>query len=238
VFNTFDLYIQYANSEGFGLPQVEAAACGVPVMSVDYSAMSSVIRKLNGIPLKLNGLYKELETGCMRAVPDNDYAAEQISKFFSVPEAMRLQKGFSTHQAFKKHYQWDQTAKKWEKCFDSIEIKPDSETWNSPPKIREPANREQAPRFRDNKDVARWLISNVLCEPDRLNTYMESRLIRDLNYKTTTDVTGGMYFNEEAAIFAKPSIQPFSFDHAYDQMRSLCERRNLWEQRRMEISTR
>ena len=46
IINTFDLYVQYANSEGFGLPQVEAAACGVPVMSVDYSAMHSVVRKL------------------------------------------------------------------------------------------------------------------------------------------------------------------------------------------------
>ena len=41
--NTFDLYVQYANSEGFGLPQVEAAGCGIPVASVDYSAMSSVV---------------------------------------------------------------------------------------------------------------------------------------------------------------------------------------------------
>jgi len=237
IFNTFDLYIQYANSEGFGLPQVEAAACGVPVMSVDYSAMSSVIRKLDGIPLKLKGLYKELETGCMRAVPDNDYTAEQIGKFFSLPESMRLKKGFSAHQAFKKHYQWDQTAKKWEECFDSIEIKPEEETWKSPPIIREPASREQLPNFSDNRDVARWLISDVLCEPDRLNTYMESRLIRDLNYRSTTDVTGGMYFNEEAAIFSKPSIQPFSFDQAYDQMKSLCERRNQWEQRRAETIT-
>ena len=39
IMNMFDIYVQYANSEGFGLPQVEAAACGVPVMSTDYSAM-------------------------------------------------------------------------------------------------------------------------------------------------------------------------------------------------------
>ena len=51
IMNTFDVYVQYANSEGFGLPQVEAAACGIPVMSVDYSAMESVIRQLGGTPL-------------------------------------------------------------------------------------------------------------------------------------------------------------------------------------------
>ena len=53
IVNCFDVYLQYANSEGFGLPQVAAAACGVPVMSIDYSAMSSVVRKLGGTPLKV-----------------------------------------------------------------------------------------------------------------------------------------------------------------------------------------
>ena len=51
IMNMFDIYVQYANSEGFGLPQVEAAACGVPVMSTDYSAMESVIRQLDVIPV-------------------------------------------------------------------------------------------------------------------------------------------------------------------------------------------
>ena len=59
VMNCFDLYVQYANSEGFGLPQVEAAAVGVPVASVNYSAMETVIEKLEGIKLDPIGYYKE-----------------------------------------------------------------------------------------------------------------------------------------------------------------------------------
>ena len=76
IINLFDLYVQYANCEGFGLPQVEAAACGIPVVSTDYSAMESVIRKLEGFPVKPKDLYKELETGCLRAVQDNALAAD------------------------------------------------------------------------------------------------------------------------------------------------------------------
>ena len=82
IVNCFDVYLQYANSEGFGLPQVEAAACGVPVMSIDYSAMSRVVRKLGGTPLKVKHLSKEMETGCLRAVPDNTYAAKKLKDFF------------------------------------------------------------------------------------------------------------------------------------------------------------
>ena len=140
IVNCFDLYVQYANSEGFGLPQVEAASCGVPVMSVDYSAMHSVIRKLGGVPLKLKTSYKELETGCMRAVPDNEYAAEKFDEFFNLPTAMRLKKGFDTRKAFEKHYQWDDTVKKWEQWFDSVQVKPESETWKSPPRLHKPTN--------------------------------------------------------------------------------------------------
>ena len=85
VMNCFDLYVQYANSEGFGLPQVEAAAVGVPVASVNYSAMETVIEKLEGIKLDPIGYYKELETGCERAVPNNELTANLMMEFLTKP---------------------------------------------------------------------------------------------------------------------------------------------------------
>ena len=48
IMNMFDIYVQYAICEGFGMPQVEAAACGIPIASVDYSAMNDIVHKLNG----------------------------------------------------------------------------------------------------------------------------------------------------------------------------------------------
>ena len=122
--------MQYANCEGFGLPQVEAAACGVPVMGTDYSAMESVLRKLGGIPIKPKALYKELETGCFRAVPDNELAADELKKFFSQPKSVRRKIGSETREAFLEHYQWDKSGKVWESYFDSVDIIPESEGWN------------------------------------------------------------------------------------------------------------
>ena len=100
VLNNFDLYIQYANSEGFGMPQGEAAACGIPVMGTDYSAMESVLRKLGGITIKPAALYKELETGCLRAVPDNNLATKEMLDFFKLSKEMRRQIGLETRKAF------------------------------------------------------------------------------------------------------------------------------------------
>ena len=231
IINLFDIYVQYANCEGFGLPQVEAAACGVPVMSVDYSAMESVVRNLGGIPLKPKALYKELETGCLRAVPDNELAAEKLIEFFKQPLSIRRKHGFDTRQAFLQHYQWNKSGKIWEDYFDSIEILPEELTWKSKPRIKQPQQKpEQIPQGMTHESLARWLITDVLCEPDKVNSFMEARLIRDLMYQTSTATTGGMYFNESAAAFdGKLSRSPFNFDIAYNHMASLCNRRNHWE---------
>ena len=231
IMNCFDLYIQYANSEGFGLPQVEAAACGVPVMSVDYSAMSSVIRKLGGTPLKLASVYNEVETGCDRAVPDNDYASDQIVKFFEMSEKERLDLGEQTRKNFEKYYQWDDTAKIWEEHFDSIEIRPEEETWSSPPRLHSPAT--SIPAEISDRDFIKWLIVNVLGEPEKLNTLFESRMIRDLNYGYFKQGTGNSYLNEDSLQFEKPDFVPFEKEQAYNIMAGVCHHRNEWEQRRI-----
>jgi|TARA_R110000765_G_scaffold64510_1_gene125309 glycosyltransferase involved in cell wall biosynthesis len=227
VMNLFDLYIQYASSEGFGLPQVEAAACGVPVMSVDYSAMSSVVRKLGGFPVKVKALYSEVETGCDRAVPDNDHAAKTIQKFFDMDNTERETLAKNSNLNFKKYYQWDKTAKKWEDHFDSVEIKPITETWQSPPRIHQPLTK--VPSDLSTSEYARWLIVNVLGEPERLNTFFESRLIRDLNYGMYINGTGDLYLNEDSYKFIKPAFEKFEKEEAYNMMVGLCLRRNKWE---------
>ena len=235
IINLFDLYVQYANCEGFGLPQVEAAACGVPVMGTDYSAMESVLRKLEGIPTTPKALYKELETGCLRAVPDNQLAAEQFAEFFSKPKGIRRKLGFKTRQAFEKFYQWDTSGKKWEDYFDSVQIMPNEIGWGSPPKIYEPAPKPEINEQADPAALARFLVTEVLRDTTKINTYFESRLSRDLMHHTTTATTGGMYFNESSAAFeGKNTMSPFNFDMAYDHMVQLCNRRNMWEQKRQE----
>lgn len=238
IINLFDLYVQYANCEGFGLPQVEAAACGVPVMGTDYSAMESVLRKLGGIPIKPKALYKELETGCLRAVPDNDLAAEKFKEFFSQPKSIRRKVGFDTRRAFEKHYQWDISGKKWEDYFDSVDIPPIEQTWNSPPRLGDPEPMSNdIPEDTTPSQLARWLILEVLREPSKINTFFEARLVRDLTYHSTTGTTGGMYFNESSAAFDGKNVRnPFNLEMAHDHMTQLCARRNMWEKRRWEAA--
>jgi len=79
------------------------------------------------------------------------------------------------------------------------------------------------------------LITNVLKDPDKLGSFLEARLTRDLMYECSTAVTGGMYFNESSASFdGRNTRSPFNFDMAYNHMANLCNRRNHWEKIRAE----
>jgi hypothetical protein len=54
-------------------------------------------------------------------------------------------------------------------------------------------------------------------------------------YRSTTGSTGGMYFNESSAAFTGNSgKQAFEFDIAYNQMVTMCDRRNQWEKARID----
>jgi len=135
IFNLFDVYVQYSICEGFGMPQVEAAACGVPVMSVDYSAMEDVVRKIGGYPIKVKRLFRELETGAYRAMPDNEDLVASLIPFLSSPQPVRQRKGMLARQGVLEHYTWDKTAKIWEDYFDAVEFKGVQNKWDSPPRF-------------------------------------------------------------------------------------------------------
>ena len=85
-------------------------------------------------------------------------------------------------------------------------------------------------------EIARWLITSVLGDPSKCNTFFEARLTRDLLYRSATSSTGGMYFNESSAAFDGINHRvDFNFDIAYDQMVGMCNRTNSWEQKRAEV---
>ena len=134
IINCFDLYVQYSICEGFGMPQVEAASCGVPVMSMDYSAMSSVIKNIGATPIGVN-MFREMETHTKRALPDNEDFVQKLIEFFSMPKTMRMKKGYETYNNCMNNYNWDKTAAKWEKAIDEVELKDINETWLSQPRV-------------------------------------------------------------------------------------------------------
>ena len=126
----------------------------------------------------------------------------------------------------------------WESYFDSVEMKPHSETWDSPARMRRPhpkPNPEELSKF-TYQDVAHWLVQNVLCDPSKINSFLTDRLSRDLMYGSSTSSTGGMYCNESSVAFDNNHQRSeFNLDIAYANMLNMCNKHNAWEQKRMEL---
>lgn len=181
IYNAFDIFVQYAICEGFGMPQVEAAACGVPIASVDYSAMTEIVENLGGIKIPVIRLFREMETNADRAYPDIDATTKILYDFFTSHTKETWQNySDSTRSKCLDTYTWDHVYRVWEECFDSINI-------HSKPKWTDKVNNDtfhnsvKVPPNLSSKDFVKYIINEVIAEPDMIKTAHCQSLIRDLS---------------------------------------------------------
>lgn len=130
IMNIFDLYIQYSICEGFGMPQIEAAACGVPVFTMDYSAMKDIIKNINAEPINIGTYFKELETSAIRTYPDHGDTVKKVISFLNMPNQVRQRKGFYSSEIVKKQYDWKTTVDKWINYIDTVDCSKYKKRWN------------------------------------------------------------------------------------------------------------
>lgn len=235
IYNLFDIYMQYANSEGFGMPQLEAAQCGVPVMSVEYSAMESVINNIKGIALKPLALNRECETGCYRAIPNNAGTVEKLIELYSNSDTLPAI-GAKIRENTLVHYNWDKTAHVWAQHFHETKTLDHTQTWLSPPQIFTP-DPTLPPQDISATDQTNYLFERVLGRPHWIGNFLWKRTVRDLTYQRMVESTHrDFYFNESHNITSSGTAasQPFNIEKAYKSFCDLRESFNMWEQTRHE----
>lgn len=208
VMSIFDCYVQYATNEGFGIPMVEAAACGVPVFAVDYSAMSEVVRNLHGFPVEVKTFFRDQGTMSYRAYPDNDDFIKKLIKFAQMPFSMRARIGAKARKAVEDRYTWEHNFKVWEECFDSIDTSVNK--WAFPANYFTP--QKIIPKGLSNPQFVRWGFEHVAGRPDLVNTHLALGTLRDLNL--------GLAFSK------------LDREQCMNHFINLCNQRNIFEQRR------
>jgi len=193
IINTFDIYVQYAICEGFGMPQVEAASCGIPVASVNYSAMEDIIRKLNGYSINVAKYFKELETRAIRVFPDNNHLLEILDKHNKLPSILQEQKRLETRKLTELHYNWDHIAKKWENYFDNAVLTNQQGKWDIKlPKLDPIPQTAAQSEDGTNYDFVYNLLRKTVPGHPILNSITPLNMIRDLDYSYTQN---GMSIN-------------------------------------------
>lgn len=208
IINWFDLYVQYSICEGFGMPQVEAAACGVPVLTVDYSAMSSVGKKIKADFIKVKDFFWDSPTHSLRAIPDDRDLIDKMKSFIDLPQSMKDKKGMDSYVSSKKNYSWDKTSKIWEKYLDEVKIIEHEHTWDSP--SREYMPKEKFPNNIPNHEFVEWGVKHLWGEPTKTNSYVAIRLLRDLNYGKSMGQSSIYY--SESSYDSQPAYRNFTID--------------------------
>lgn len=230
VYNLFDAHVQYSVAEGLGMPQLEAAACAVPVFAVDYSAMSDVVRKVKGIPIKVERFFREPGTHAFRAYPDNKDFAQKLIRFLSAPSDVREKMRFDARKGVEEHFTYERTAKIWTEYFDSLSLPEQSQTWLSPPCYHQPA--QQIPDGLSNEQFVKWCMVNVAGRPDLAHSYLSLKMTKELHWGCTMVGTGGLAFNEASMLGLQPRWSDFTREHALKVFLGLAQHKNEWEQRR------
>jgi hypothetical protein len=163
------------------MPQVEAAACGIPIASVDYSAMTEIVSKLDGYAIPVNRVFRELETNADRVYPDIDATTDIMYNFFvNTTEEQRKAKNIETRQKCISYYTWDNVYSVWEECFNSIDITKKL-SWSSQP-MPQPSHKSiKVPKNLSNTNFVEYICHHVLNNRDLLKTANIQSLIRDLS---------------------------------------------------------
>jgi hypothetical protein len=177
VYSSMDVCVQYSVCEGFGMPQVESACCGTPVMSVDHTAMSSVCRQIGGTPIRVERYFTENETGRVLALPDNDDLVRKLIDFLSLPPAARKAAGFRQRAMALKAFDYDVAGDVWKTAVASLsapEASYDSPRRNLPPLVRPDET------LGHQEWVERACIRALGISPIKAG-YLIQRVVRDLN---------------------------------------------------------
>jgi len=102
MYGAFDVYLGTARNEGFGIPLIEAQACGVPVISVDFTSMTELVGKTGWLVKPITTDTTMLLSD--QAIPNEWEIAEYLGDAYNDPDKARSMGKKS--REFSLNYDW------------------------------------------------------------------------------------------------------------------------------------
>ena len=194
-------------------------------MAVDFSAMSSVVRSVNGYPIPVKVKALELETGCYRAIPDQDATVLYWKTFFEASEDERAHLSAMTRRAYETNYSWDKVIDLWMKSIDACP----KANWDKP--MRQINIPTETPKFKNNKEFVDWALRSYMPYSNMVNSYEANCLLRDMNFQCHKPNPCG-YFYAENSYFDRVHYQGFGQETLINAVKGKAEIFNFWEKAR------
>lgn len=223
VFNAADLYVQYSSCEGFGMPIVEAAACGLKTFGVDYSATQEVVKNCGGTVIKARSMFHEGDGELERSLPDNEDLVTKLEREIINRHLLVAQKN-SISRMTREFYNYEKATKVWEERIDKIGWG----SWDAPIRLND---RMEIPMDGDIKEFVANAIRYVAGRPELLNSYWEKDIVQSLIFGVTASVRG-MYNSDLSCIADKVEKKTFSKEDFINMCEELRVDKNRWEKNR------
>lgn len=229
IYNCMDVYVQYSTNEGFGMPLVEAAYCGVPIVGPGWSATQSILETLGGVQINPCRFFQDSGVSPYRSLPDNVQFVNIMADIIT-SEKYKQMGGHHLVEKAKANFCYDRTAEGW---IDAIESLTPKNTWGSPPRFKDIV--ADAPTHLPNYEFVEWCATKILQEPDAINDYRMYKVLRNLNYNMQLDARYDRGMNRsgiESDLKKKP---PYTKAIALQEFINIATKYNKWEEKRWNL---
>ncbi len=121
IYNLMDVYFMSTSGEGFGIPIIEASACGIPTAITDCTTTHELLIEdgVCGIPIKvITDMVGNWNVD--RFLMDIDHGAKVLQQLHD-DHQLRKTLGEVGREKILKYYSWDVVNKQWDKLIRKIE---------------------------------------------------------------------------------------------------------------------
>jgi glycosyltransferase involved in cell wall biosynthesis len=228
IMSVADVYVQYATNGGWEMGIGDAKACGLPCVISDYSAMVEQAHAPGGIPVPVKTYFQEpvAHTSQLRALLDNDAAADIFLKLGTMSRSEREAIGQAGYEFIKSHYTPEIIAGKWIAAIK--ESKPEidiSKTWFGPPRMLPTSFK--MPQNLTNEQFVYWCFATMLQRPDQVTSYLAQKIVSMLNLGYEPGQTPD----------GKPTRNKVTRESIINYFVSMVNYHNMWEAKRLGINT-
>lgn len=216
LYNVFDVYVQYAICEGFGIPVVEAASCGTKVITVAHGAMEEIGKAIGAEIVKLDCSFRELETGADRVSPSDSDCINIIEKLYIENQNKswldKIKDREINREKLISKYSWNKTANVLMNIIDNIELVGDQGKWDAPFKPTYPEI--NAPQLPSHRDFIFFIIDHILDYPYLKNTAVIQNIIRSL---------------DNGFVATNNRINKYTIEEGVKSLESFLNNKTIWE---------